>query len=499
MPSSRRILLIEPPFYRLFKNTYSLDRLPLGLAYLAGVAVRDAGWHVRVWNADFQSSSEPWRLSYLAGDGFRRYRERLDNPEDSIWRQARVVLESYGPGVVGISAKSQTFASAARLAEVAKRVLPRATVLVGGPHPSMVREKVLQCPHIDAACFGEGEGTLRDVLAALDAGRPLAGIAGLIWRDDAGQAVVGPDRPLIEDLDALPYPHDHAADVLQDHREYPPSAFGYVFSARGCPYDCLFCGSRNVWSRRVRFRSPDDVVEEVRSLAAQGLLLVHFDDDTFGVRRERVLELARALHEGCPQVRWSCEMHVNLVDADLMAAMRECGCHSIQLGIESGSDEILASVRKSFTLDKALAACRSVRKAGIDLVTFFMVGFPQETEATLAETARAIHACKCDTAVLSIFTPYPGTEAFEQCRQAGLVDEDFDVALYNHHSPVNCFTPYIEPKRFGQLAGKLQRMVDRKNARTRLRKLLSPQTLRRARELGLRGTLAKARRTFLPG
>jgi hypothetical protein len=135
-------------------------------------------------------------------------------------------------------------------------------------------------------------------------------------------------------------------------------------------------------------------------------------------------------------------------------------------------------VRKRITIEQGLKACEIIKRHGIELHTFFMVGFPWETEETLDATIDAIRRTRCDTVSYSIFTPYPGTEAFALCRQLGLVDDDFDVSLYNHQSPANCFCLNIPRERFRKLVSKVERAVDRKQARLRLARAMSIANLR---------------------
>jgi tRNA A37 methylthiotransferase MiaB len=493
---ARRILLIEPPFQRLFKETYSLDRFPLGLAYLAGAIRMGTPWEVQVYNADFAGPCEPIEVRYWASEGFENYLRALRDPSAAIWQEVAAVVGDFQPTVVGITAKTQNFASACRVAELVKRIDPDVRVIVGGPHASMVGRDVLQNPSIDVCVRGEGERTIVELLSALDREADLGAVAGVVFRRGR-EVVVNPPRPLMDDLDGLPFPQDVAPGVLRDYPQYPRSAFRNIFATRGCPYQCLYCGSRNIWGRAVRYRSPDNVAAEIRGLRAGGLRFVNFDDDIFAVRRDYTEALCRAIRTQCPGVAWSCETHVKLIDRSTVETMKAGGCYKINLGIESGNNDILRAIRKNITIESALAACREIKRSGLELVTFFMVGFPQETEQTLADTRTAMEAVRCDTVVYSIFTPYPNTEAHELCRQMGLIGEDFDPTLYNHQSPANCFCAAIPPQRFRELLSQIERQVDRRNRRNRLKRIFSRTTLRRARELGWRQSFWKIRRVLL--
>jgi radical SAM superfamily enzyme YgiQ (UPF0313 family) len=493
---ARRILLIEPPFHRLFKETYSLDRFPLGLAYLAGAIRTGTPWEVQVYNADFAGPSEPIEVRYWVSKGFESHLHALQDSSAAIWREVAAVIQDFQPAVVGLTAKTQNFASACRVAEMVKRIDPDMRVIVGGPHASMVGREILRNPSIDVCVRGEGERTIVELLEALDRGADLGAVAGVVFRR-GGEVVANPPRPLMNDLDSLPFPHQVAPAVLRDYSTYPRSAFRNIFATRGCPYQCLYCGSRNIWGRSVRYRSPDNVAAEIRGLRAGGLRFVNFDDDLFGVRRDYTEALCRAIRTQCRGVAWSCETHVNLIDRATVETMKAGGCYKINLGIESGNDEILRAIHKNITIASALAACREIKRSRLELVTFFMVGFPQETEQTLADTRAAMEAVRCDTVVYSIFTPYPNTEAYELCRQMGLIGEDFDPTLYNHQSPANCFCKAIPPGRFRELLGPIEREVDRRNRRNRLKRIFSRTTLRRAGELGWRQSFRKIRRVLL--
>lgn len=486
----RKILLIEPPFYSLFKDTYSLVRYPLSLGYLADAIRAKTDWGVTVYNADFRPRWETMKVSHALGAGFQNYLNNLKDLSGRVWREIEATITACGPTVVGISAKSQNFKSALAVAKLAKAIDDRITVVVGGPHPSMVGAEALAHPEIDIGVVGEGERTIVELLEAISAGGPLDGIRGILYRSD-GRILRTPPRELIENLDSLGFPHQGAPDLLKDYDLYPIEAFANVFATRGCPHQCFFCGSREIWTRKVRFRSPEHVAAEIRRLQELGLKRVHFDDDTFGVNKSYINDLCGALMRDCPGLRWSCEIHVNLIDEPTIALMKAAGCCWIQLGVESGNNSILSQIRKGFTIDQALNACRIIKEQDIGLEVFFIVGFPQDTEETLSDTVAAMRKIKCDKIAYSIFTPYPGTEAFRFCKDHGLVGDDFDVSLYHHQSPLNSFCMNIAPERFTVLARDIGKMVSRKNWAKRLRAAPSLSNLGRIPELGLGQSLTK--------
>ncbi len=494
-----RILLVEPPFYRLFKDTYSLDRYPLSLAYLAGMIKRETNWSVMVYNADFSPQSETIKVSYLASTGFDNYLNNLRDLSGSVWRVIKSTISEFNPDVVGISAKSQNFASACIVAKLAKEINKQIIVIVGGPHPSMVGSEVLKCPDIDVGVKGEGENTIVELLNAIETKNEFDGIQGIIYRKN-GQIFENPPREFIKDLDSLPFPHETAPEVLKDYDQYPLTAFRNIFATRGCPYNCFFCGSRKIWGRKVRFRSPENIIKEIKGLQKKGLRSIHFDDDIFGINKQYINFLCTALIKYCQGLNWSCEFHVKLVDEQTISLMHAAGCYLIQIGIESGNNEILKKMRKNFTIEEAISACKIIKKHGIELQAFFIIGFPQETEDTLNDSVAAMKKIQSDLLTYSIFTPYPGTEAFEFCREIGLIDEDYDISLYNHQSPVNCFCINITPARFRTLVSKIEKMVDRKNSLNSIKQVFfrNPFSIfSRMQELGIGKSLKAGIRILL--
>ena len=466
----KKLLLVQPPFYRLFHDDFSLVRYPLTLAYLAGAVKQHTDWDVAIYNADFNHGGKhPTEVSYLTGPGFDNYVDNLRNMSGSVWDEMRRVIAEYKPDAIGITATSQTFLSARRIGAIAKQANPNTCVVVGGPHASIAGARILEHPEIDVVARGEGEDTLVEIIKTLEQGRSLEGVKGTIIRK--GDEILEQEgRPVIKDLDTLPIPFQVVPDTLVDYQDYPAHSFRYVFATRGCPFNCLFCGSREIWGRKSRVRSPENVVYEMQGLHNLGVKRIHFEDDLFGTTKKHIHALCDAMIRLCPDTQWSCELHANLVDDETISHMRAAGCFSILMGVESGDDGILEKMRKSLTVEQALEACRVIRSHGIELMTFFLVGFPDETEETLAKTVRMMRATKSDEIIYSIFTPYPFTEAWELCRERGLIKEDFDMSMFHHQSPANCFTEHIEPKRFRALATQIEHMVDRWNRRGKLRR-----------------------------
>ncbi|MBF0293697.1 MAG: radical SAM protein [Magnetococcales bacterium] len=492
-----RLLLIEPPFYRLYHDQNCLVRFPLGLAYLAGAVLRDTTWNVRILNADFNiRGSRAFDDAFLLHEGFANYRRLLQEEDAPIWREVADNVRTVRPTVVGISAKTQNYASALRVARIVKQCDPAIRVILGGPHPTMAGEVALDTPDIDLGVVGEGEATLVELLRCFERDAPVDEVPGLLLRRE-GRVIRTPSRPFLTDLDALPFPADVAEQCLLHYEHFPQMAFRYVFATRGCPYGCTFCGSASMWSRKVRFRSVENVLAELRKLQARGIRNIHFDDDTFGVKKSHLLALCRAMERELPGLRFGCETSVHLIDPENVTAMQRAGCVTLLLGIESGDDAMLKIIRKNITMQQVKAAIATLRRHGgpyLRIHAFFMVGFPDETEASMEATMRAISATDADRVILSIFTPYPGSRLFVRCQELGIIGATFDHARFNHQSPENCFTARIAPERFRQLVQHAARVAARQGRETVWRK--GERLWRRIhwslRERGFIGTIRKA-------
>jgi len=461
-----RLLLVEPPFYRLHTENYGLCKYPLGVGSLAAVVMESGLAEVKVINCDFRPDPVFFSVDFLAGEGFLSYRRNLKNPDHPAYADLKRLVETYRPDVVGISVKTPVLASSLVCAHIVRKSAPEALVVFGGPHPSVTGADLLIHKEVDMVIHGEGEAVILEVIKAVSSGKCLEEINGISFRQDE-IAVTTPSRPVIADLDALPCIHRYAPQVLEGYGHYPLRAFGHVFSARGCPFTCTFCSSRGVWSGPVRFRPEVSLLAELAELRAMGLGHVHFDDDTFGVTRKRLLALCRSLEKARLGLTFSCETHVSLITEETATAMVRAGFTTVQLGLESGDDFMLRRIGKNFTVKQAREAAGLVKSAGLRLEVFIMVGFPDETEDSLNATRRLMETLEADKMIYSIFTPYPGTPLFEQCRRSGLISEGYDYSKHSHQSPENGFCPKIGKERFRSLASSIESLVTAKNEASR--------------------------------
>lgn len=329
------------------------------------------------------------------------------------WAEVRAALSAEAPDLVGVAAATATLPAAARVAAEARAVLPAATVVVGGVHPTVDPEGTLAAvPEADLVVVGEGEATLAELAAWLEAGRDRASLAridGLCLRGADGRPCRTPPRPPAEDLDALP-------DPLREGLVWPadvhPSLYRGLVTQRGCPYGCLFCAAGAVAGRRTRVRSPGHVLAEVERMRARhGVSGLFFHDSVFTLDRGRTLDLCRRLAGAA--LPFQCQTRVDRLDPGVVSALRDAGCTHVLLGIESGDEETLARIGKPTPLPAVQAAVALVRAAGMRCTGFFIVGFPWETEAHVRRTADLACGLGLDAIDLFSATPLPGSALWD--------------------------------------------------------------------------------------
>jgi len=335
-------------------------------------------------------------------------------------------LSSFNPDLLGIHANLMSFRYASKSAQVIKRVRPQLPIVIGGPAVTSLPEAVMAHHCFDFGVIGEGERTIEELVGAIGSGAGLEDVSGIVFRDGNEIVRTGP-RKLEPNLDALPMPAWHHVnfelyrDVILGKRR-----FANVLCNRGCPYHCVFCDPKGKLGHAPRLRSVESIVNELAYLKGRfGVQSIYFNDDTFTLNRAQILALCERLLLDNVSVQWSCRTRVNLVDYELLSAMKKAGCGRIDFGVESGDDEVLRALRKEITVEQTRKAFEACKKVGIDTLAFFMVGGPYETRQTAERTIRLawkiaptfVAAAEC-----RIFPP--GTELARLARKQNLVEDD---------------------------------------------------------------------------
>jgi radical SAM superfamily enzyme YgiQ (UPF0313 family) len=414
-----KILLVDPPFYRLigFYNRY----FPLGLLSV-GTYLRDRGHEVVVYDADY--NEKPHAMDYTRlPEYYPAYLESLVEPKHAVWREVRETIERVRPQLIGVSAWTAYAASAFRVAEIAKETAPECPVVLGGPHVTVKAEETLRItPFVDYVVRGDGEITAAKLVDAIAMGGPeLGAINGLSYRED-GQIRHNPARARTESLDGLPLPD---RSLLSNKGCYSAEDMGLVMTSRGCPFSCSFCVTE---TRQVRYRSIKHVLSEVRLVKARyGTRQFSFKDDSFTVNRKRVIDLCEALISEKLNIGWECNTRVDLVTEEMLAQMKKAGCNSIKVGVESGSEAVLGRMNKAITLDQVRRAAQWLRRAGIHWTGYFLIGTPGETREDVCRTVDLMYEIRPDFASVGVYEPFPGTAMFEEGVRRGLVKADMTL------------------------------------------------------------------------
>ena len=350
-------------------------------------------------------------------------------------------VEAYRPDVLGISTVALLWKRAKRLARRIKERLPDLFVMAGGQGPSALMERALQeCDALDAVAYLEGEHTAVEVLQRLQEGRGLAGVQGTIYRD-ADTVVTNPPRPLIEDLDALPFPAVELIDVAR----YTPSLgqyirlpIGEITSSRGCVNECLYC--YKIGGSRIRLRSAENVVDEmeywVRTFQVRE---IKFWDENFAYDADRVMAICDEIRRRHLDIVWSASARVDAVKRDVLQAMKSAGCWCIQYGIESGVQKNLDTIRKNTDLQMIRRAVRLTGEAGIQMINTFILGIPGETVDEALQTID--FAIELNSEFVEFFpcTPFPGTDLARDIDRFGRLVAPLDQ-MGMHRLPFVPFT-----------------------------------------------------------
>ncbi len=366
---------------------------PLGIITL-GTILRDQGQDVRCFDASF----------------------------DRNFNRIEMELKKFHPDLVGVSTLTNFFENSRRIISIAKALGAR--TMMGGPHPSIAAEKSLEMiPELDFAIQGEGEEILPELVSVLEQGGELSEIPSLIFRQDR-ELRVNPRPSKALDLDTVPIPD---RDILDVHHLYLTSRAVNLHVSRGCPFRCSFCQPtlHRMFGKKMRFRSPELVVEEIKQLHEKYHVSdFFFNDDVFTTNRKWLREISTLIRKAGFNEKFRCVVNsrVDIFDDETARTLKEIGCYYILFGIESGSQEILDSLNKGITVEQTRSAFALCKKYGFRSHAYVLLGAPGETRESLRLTENLIEEIKPDTVHISICTPLLGTYLMEDCQKKGLIN-----------------------------------------------------------------------------
>lgn len=368
----------------------------------------------------------PLALAYLAATVRKAgYRPVIVDGEAPLRPLARV-MDEIPPETVLIGVTTTTLAWPAvrkSAAELRKR-FPGIPLVVGGPHVTAFPIETLQYSDFDVGVIGDGENSLLELLSRAATGRSLTGVPGTVYREN-NEIQLDERVSWVSNLDDLPMP---ALDLLPLERYRSvvvQDPFVTMLTSRGCPYKCSFC-SQIYMGEKFRFHSADRILEEMeraeRDFGAREIVMF---DETFGANRK----VAHAVFEEMQRrefgFRWNARTRIDLLNDELLLAMRKSGCYMLHLGIESGTPRILEKMRKGITLEQVERVVKSAHRMGFRLHGYFMLGYPGETRQEIEATVALSRRLPLDWASYTVTIPNPRTLLQEQAVEEGLLDPDF--------------------------------------------------------------------------
>ena len=418
------IALVNPPGIKTFSGLQMhTPNPPLGLAYVAA-ALREAGFAYQVIDA-----------TGAALDAVSPYPDRSDFMMQGLTVDETVQRIPADADVIGVSCMFSTlWPLTHRVADAIRARFPRALLVLGGEHGTAVPEHVLATSPFDVVVLGEGEETFVELLRARADKRPLTEVKGIAYRED-GRVVSTGLSPRRRDVDAIPAPdwpsfpieeyiERHQTNGINLGRSMP------ILGTRGCPFQCTFCSNPAMWTQRWIARNPILLADEMeRYVREYGVTNFDFQDLTAIVKRQWIVDFCRELIRRDLGITWQMPSgtRAEVFDAEVADLLYRSGCRALAFAPESGSPEILKTVKKQVDLGHMLASMRAAVRRGLKLSCFIVIGFPDDTPTTLRQTLSLIRRMAVlgvyDIAV-SKFVPYPGSALFRRLQREGKLELD---------------------------------------------------------------------------
>lgn len=418
----RKVQILRPPAV-MSRNTYSAALAPpLGPAYLAG-ALKAGGYDVDLIDAVGAD------ITRITPSACGRYNVQGLTPTQIVDRIDPNCL------ALGVSMMfSQEWPYHRELLHEIRSRFPGLVIVAGGEHSTALAEHVLQdSPAVDVIVMGEGEITFLELVSRLANGQPYADVPGIAFRGKGGTMVGNGLSARVRDVGELPRPAWDLCDLQPYFSGFWTMGIGGrrtmpVLATRGCPYRCSFCSSSDMWTTRYLMRPPEDVVDEIAELKARySIDNVDFYDLTAIVKRDWILAFCKGLRERGVDVTWQLPSGTRseALDAAVLSALKENGCHFLVYSPESGAQEVLDSIHKHLNLENTRKSIVSAARIGLSTKCNFVIGFPTERRRDIWKSVayawslalRGVRDCN-----FSIFTPYPGSDLFRSLQDVGDID-----------------------------------------------------------------------------
>lgn len=372
---------------------------------------------------------------------------------------------------VGISFLAYARSEGFRLAKKIKALNPHAYIIAGGVFPQALPDGLIERYPFDAVVLGEGERAIIQILDSIASGAGTEGIPGIYTRAHGW----GGPQELIADLDSIPFPARHHSnydwykmtcaglmpDKVVNGVRLGSARWMPIIASRGCVGRCIFCNAFEHWGNRVRFRSADNILDEIEDAHRNsGVTLFAFNDDAFPLRKSQCAEFCEGLIRRGINIAWQTTTRGDTIDAELAALMARAGCFMVAVGVESGSETIHAGLGKKLDLDKAAASLRIIRDAGMISYALMMIGNPGESDKTITDTINWLRGARPNwySFVRGVMIT-PGSKLCDMAVAAGQISNE--IWLDENTDGLPIYTVENSRAQFDIWADKIEREVPR--------------------------------------
>lgn len=341
------------------------------------------------------------------------------------------IIEMKKPRIVGISTSTESYNNGIRIAEIVKERDKEIYVVMGGYHVTFEYENCLKNLSIDAVIRNEGEESFLEIcnwyLKGIGTIEEIKGVSYRINSKIHNNAY----RPFIKNLDSIPYP-DRSLFNMDKY-----SVKGAISSSRGCPSNCIFCAATALSGGKYRMRSVENVMHEIKYLLTLGIETIHFIDDTLTADVDRLKQLLCAIKKSKLKFYWVCESRVDIMTKELLNEMKDCGCLTVQFGVEAGDQEMLDCLKKNITIEQIENVFVWANELSLNTATCLLIGQPFDSKETIEKTINLASKLQNlgSKVVLSITTPFPGTDIYRNPSKYEIEIIDYDFNNYNTFIP----------------------------------------------------------------
>lgn len=390
-----KVLFVNPPQTASKYKFMGVIAPPLGIAYMAGV-LQENNIDVEILDA---------------------------SAEDMDFKDVEKELLKRKPDLVALTALTPTIGRALETAQVVKETLPDSIVVMGGYHPTFNFIETLEDENVDIVIRGEGEYIMLNLVQALENQSSLHDVKGIVFEDkNSKEIVVNPEAPLIQNLDELPFPALNLLPMKKYRLLDMDTHMTTMITTRGCPMQCSFCSSAAMHGKKIRERSIENIVDEIEYLKTNyDIDTIAFMDDTFTLKKRKVMAICDEILKRNIEIMWGCTSRVDTLDEKLLKKMKEAGCITIFIGVESADQQQLDNMCKNTTIAKIENAFKIARKLKIRTIASVALGMPGDTKEIMNKTVKFVHKLKPNYAIYSLATPYPGTRFYKEAFEKNLI------------------------------------------------------------------------------